>query len=314
MRVASIDVGTNTVRFLVAESKGREKSFDVIYREHFITRLGEGIGGFVDRKGNLKSEAIERTVDALLDFRKIWQSLGVSQYRAVATSAAREAENSNEFIGEAKRIGVKVDIISDEEEARLSLRGIRNVIDIGSGQTVVFDIGGGSTEFVHVVDGKLKEIVGTDIGVVRMREFFIESYPPKAEEIAKLSNFLDKHLKMVYNRIEISGLVPMLVGTAGTATSLAAMDLGISDYDPALIDGYKLTSSKINNIIDSVVVLSEREILEKYPILEGGREDVILPGMMIVKAILKVFKDSEFTVSDSGLLEGIVEGLIENNR
>jgi exopolyphosphatase/guanosine-5'-triphosphate,3'-diphosphate pyrophosphatase len=314
VRVASVDVGTNTVRFLVAEDKGIGKSSDVIYRGHYITRLGEGIGGFVNRRGYLKGDSIKRTVDALLDFRKIWQSLGVSKYRAVATSAAREAENSNEFIGKAKRIGVKVDIISDEEEARLSLRGIRNAIDIGSGQTIVFDIGGGSTEFVHAVDGKLKKIVGTDIGVVRLRESFIESYPPKAEEIAKLSNFLDKHLKMVYNQIEKSGIVPMLVGTAGTATSIAAMDLGISDYDPALIDGYKITSSKLGDIIDSMAALSEREILEKYPILEGGREDVILPGMMIVRSILKVFNDSEFTVSDSGLLEGIVEGLIENNR
>lgn len=314
MRAASVDVGTNTVRFLVAEDKSRGKSFDVIWRGHSITRLGEGIGKFVDRRGNLKGEAIKRTIDALLDFREIWESLGASQYRAIATSAVREAENSDEFIGQAKRIGVKVEIISEGEEARLSLRGIRNVVDIGSGQTVVFDIGGGSTEFVHSVDGELKNIVGTDLGVIRLRESFIKGYPPKMEEIAKLSNFLDKHLKMVYNRIEISGLIPRLVGTAGTATSLAAMDIGISDYDPTLIDGYTIASSKLDDIIDSVAVLSEREILEKYPILNGGREDVILPGMMIARAILETFQASEFTVSDSGLLEGIVERLMEKNR
>ena len=315
MRFASIDVGTNTVRFLVAEDRVGKKTFDVISRGHSITRLGEGMGGGgSDRKISLKGESIERTIGVLSEFKKVFESLGVSKYRAVATSAAREAENTVEFLSEARKIGVDIEIISDQVEARLSLRGIRNVIDIDSGEVIVFDIGGGSTEFTQAVDGKLKDIIGTDIGVVRLRESFIESYPPKHEEIEKLSNFLDKRLKIVYNRIEKSGVAPILVGTAGTATSIAAMDLGVSDYDPASIDGYRITSSKIDDLINSVSVMSEMEILEKYPILEGGREDVILPGMMAVRAILKAFRVSEFTISDSGLLEGIVEGLIENNR
>jgi exopolyphosphatase/guanosine-5'-triphosphate,3'-diphosphate pyrophosphatase len=314
LRVASIDVGTNTVRFLVAEKRVGKKPFDVISRGHLITRLGEGIGGGEGRKISLKREAIERTIGALSDFKKVFESLNVSRYRAVATSAAREAENSGDFISEAKKIGVDIEIISDREEARLSLRGIRNAVDIDSGEVIVFDIGGGSTEFTYAAFGKLKDIIGTDIGVVRLRESFIESYPPKSFEIEKLSNFLDKRLKMVYNRIDKSDVVPMLVGTAGTATSIAAMDLGVSDYDPASIDGYRVTSSKINDLIKYISVMSESEILEKYPILEGGREDVILPGMMIVRAVLNAFEAYEFTISDSGLLEGIVEGLVENNR
>ena len=315
---AAVDIGTNTTRLMIARDAAG--SLEVIERRQHITRLGEGIG---DGTRRLLPGSIRRTVDALSSFRDIWRSLGVRKYRAVATAAARESENGDDFIAAAREAGVTVETITPMEEARLAVRGIRGVVPLDNGIGVLVDVGGGSTEFILTTDGVVSEIVSTDLGVVRLRERYITTYPPFPQSIIDLQNWLDNRVSLVYNQLNMSGgsrnaifdgTDVYLVGTAGTATSLAAMDLNSVQYDPLKVDGYVVSRNAVSGFIACISTLNQEEILNRYPILMKGREDVILPGMMIIAAVMDRFDASSLIVSDRELLEGIVEHLIHQSH
>ena len=344
MRVAAIDVGTNTVRLMIARGGvdrggadrgvtggsgggsevgsevGAGGGFSVLHRENMITRLGEGMGS-----GRLlNGEAISRTIEVLYKYRELLESYEVSQYRAVTTSAVREAKNGQEFITLTREgrkggeRGVDVEVISSSEEARLVIRGVSSSINISKGTYITFDIGGGSTEFIFSEDGDVKDVISTDLGVVRLLEMFIVNNPPKGREIEELQKFVDSRVKMVYNYFDLSNQMhkkPIpLVGTAGTVTSLGAISIAIGlkleKYDPMVVDGFTLRYKNLKAIIDSLLHLKNQERLLRYPILGKGREDVILPGALIVKSIMDRFKVKALTVSDRGLLEGIIESIL----
>jgi len=312
---AAVDVGTNTTRLLIAHDVAG--SLEVIERRQYITRLGEGIG---DGSRRLLPGAIQRTVDALSKFREIWQSLSIQAYRAVATAATRESENGGDFIAAAWRAGITVEPITPMEEARLAIRGIRGAVSLDDGTGVVVDVGGGSTEFILTIEGTVSQIISTDLGVVRLRERYISAYPPLPQTLVDLKNWLDNQVSLVYNQLNTSGgsrnavsdsTDVHLVGTAGTATSLAAMDLNREQYDPQEVDGYVVSRNAVSDFIEGVSALNQEEILNRYPILMKGREDVILPGMMIIAAVMDRFNAASLIVSDRGLLEGIVEQLMD---
>ncbi|MBN1883155.1 MAG: hypothetical protein JW885_13390 [Deltaproteobacteria bacterium] len=315
---AAVDIGTNTTRLLIARDVGG--SLEVVERRQHITRLGEGIG---DASGRLRSSAIRRTVDALSSFREVWEGIGVGSYRAVATAAARESENGDEFIAAARdEAGVAVELITPMEEARLAVRGVRGAVPLDDGIGVLVDVGGGSTEFILTESGVVSEIVSTDLGVVRLRERFITTYPPFPHSLVDLENWLDNKVSLVYNQLHISrgshsavldGTDVRLVGTAGTATSLAAMDMNSVHYDPLEVDGYVVSRDVVGGFITHISALNQEEILDRYPILMKGREDVILPGIMIIAAVMDRFNAASLIVSDRGLLEGIVEHLIHQS-
>jgi exopolyphosphatase/guanosine-5'-triphosphate,3'-diphosphate pyrophosphatase len=306
MRPASVDVGSNTVRLMVGEGE-RGHRFRVIERAQRITRLGEGIG----TSKRLTPAAIVRTVDALSDFRGRWEHLGATCYRAVATSAVREAENAGEFIAAARLNGVDVEVISGTQEARLVMDGITPAVAGGRGDLVIMDIGGGSTEFIHVKDGDIKDIVSTDIGVVRFTERFLAGDPPVEEEVDRLLNFLEKRVDTVYNQFKISAGSLRLAGTAGTVTTLAAVDLGLDIYDPDAVEGRLLTRDRIDFILKEFLTMTGRQRLDRYPVMEKGRQDVIIAGAIIVRAVMDRFGAGDLIVSDRGILEGIIEGLIK---
>ena len=315
---AAVDVGTNTTRLLIARDVAG--SLEVIERRQSITRLGEGIG---DGNRRLLPGAIQRTVDALSSFREIWQGMGVQAYRAVATAAARESGNGDDFITAAREVGVTVESITPMEEARLAVRGIRGAVPLDNGIGLVVDVGGGSTEFILTIDGTVSEIISTDLGVVRLREQYVTTYPPLPQSLIDLKNWLDNRVSLVYNQLNTSGesRYPVfdgtdvhLVGTAGTATSLAAMDLHSVQYDPHEVDGYVVSRNAVSGFIESISTLNQKEILDRYPILMKGREDVILPGMMIIAAVMDRFDAASLIVSDRGLLEGIVEQLMDQSH
>jgi exopolyphosphatase/guanosine-5'-triphosphate,3'-diphosphate pyrophosphatase len=180
------------------------------------------------------------------------------------------------------------------------------------------DVGGGSTEFILTESGVVSDIISTDLGVVRLRERYIRTYPPSPQSLIDLQNWLDNRIELVYNRFNVPrgvrNVAPAendvrLVGTAGTATSLAAMDMNSEAYNPTEIDGYRVSRDAVGAFIANVSALHQEEILERYPILMKGREDVILPGMMIIAAAMDRFNTDSLIVSDRGLLEGIVEQL-----
>lgn len=306
MRSASVDVGSNTVRLMVGESEGRN-GFRAIQRNQRITRLGEGIG----TSHRLKDAAIIRTLDALRDFRDRWERLGVTRYRAVATSAVREAENASEFVAAAGLGGIEVEVITGIQEARLVMDGIAPTVRGVRGDLVVIDVGGGSTELIHARDGDVIDIVSTDLGVVRTTELFLAGDPPRPEEMSRLLNFVEKRIDWVYNRFSIDAASLRLAGTAGTVTTLAAVDLGLEVYDPNAVEGRLLSRDRIDSILAEFMTMTGRRRLAHYPVMSRGREDVIIAGAVITGAIMDRFDVNGLIVSDRGILEGIIEGLVK---
>jgi exopolyphosphatase/guanosine-5'-triphosphate,3'-diphosphate pyrophosphatase len=283
------------------------RGFRVIERLQRITRLGEGMG----ISSRLSPAAITRTADTLGDFRRRWEALGVSHYRAVATSAVREAENANEFIAAARANGVDVEVISGQQEARLVIDGMAPTVAGERGDLLVIDIGGGSTEFIHVRDGDIVDIVSTDIGVVRLTELFFTGDPPEREEVSRFVNFLEKRIDPIYNRFMIAAESSRLAGTAGTVTTLAAIDLGLDEYDPDAVEGRLLSRDRVDHILNELLAMTGSRRLARYPVMTQGRQDVIVAGALITRAVMDRFGVRWLTVSDRGILEGIIEGLIK---
>lgn len=313
---ASIDLGTNTVRLLVAESNG--EGFTPIYSNQAITRLGEGLS----KGGVLIEKAMERTINTILKFKKEASAYNPSHIWVAATSAVREANNRSEFIEKVKNAtGIELEVIPWEEEARRTILGVFSgnlpiplLCKEGSkGRSIIFDIGGGSTEFVlatvtQTLRFELQKSVGTDLGVVHLSEKYIKKDPVDEDELRILENVIDDKIKNVRDRIN-SSLVPrpssLLIGTAGTITTLAALDLNLYPYDPAKVNGYILGLKNVKDILKrlKVMTLNERR---NIPALEKGREDLIIPGAVIVIKTMEVFGFDSMVVSDYGLREGII--------
>jgi len=312
MILAGIDIGTNTLRLLVAETG--PDSFHEIYADRKITRLGQDL----DLNGMLTSEAQDRALKALADFAEKIQRYAALQTAAIGTSALRNASNSSAFIHAVKKkTGLDVTVISGEEEARLTLLGVVHTLT-GDGIPVkinplasllVIDIGGGSTEIITTRFGTTPIIVSLPLGAVYLTERCIKHDPPAPEEVVLLRRMvretLDAHAAMIQ-----PDLAGTLVGTAGTITTLAAIDQGLERYDPARINRSALTSDSIDTIIDT---LSMSSLVERRTIrgLEPGREDIILAGAVIIQEIMRRFGYTSMLVSDWGLREGIVLDMYE---
>jgi exopolyphosphatase/guanosine-5'-triphosphate,3'-diphosphate pyrophosphatase len=306
-RAAAVDVGSNTVRLMVAEAADGG-DLRVVGRDQVITRLGEGMGS----SRILTPDAIRRTALVLARFRERWETLGADRYRAVATSAVREADNRHDFVRAARAQGVTVEVISGTDEARLVTEGISPKPNAAGASSVIIDIGGGSTELILVRGEEALDIVSTDLGVVRLTERFLGGDPPTEGEVARLLNFVEKGVDLVYNRFYGAGTPPnsrRLIGTAGTVTTLGAIDRGLRDYDPDLVEGYRLGRASVARMLGEFLVIPARQRLVRYPVLTHGRQDVIVAGALILTAAMERFGAAEVTVSDRGLLEGVVRGL-----
>ena len=312
MILAGIDIGTNTLRLLVAETG--PDSFHEIYADRKITRLGQDL----DLNGMVTSEAQDRSLDALEDFAKQIRRHGAIQTAAIATSALRNATNSSAFIHAVKKkTGIDVTVISGKEEARLTLLGVAHILTGDERQkkinpltsSLVIDIGGGSTEIITTRFGETPVIISLPLGAVYLTERCIKHDPPIAEEVARLRRMvrgeLDSHAAMIQ-----PDLAGMLVGTAGTVTTLAAIDQGLEGYDPARINRAALTIDFIDKIVDTLSIssLEERRTIRG---LEPGREDIILAGAVILQEIMRRFGYASMLVSDWGLREGIVLDMFE---
>ena len=304
MILAGIDIGTNTLRLLIAEFSG-----DGIYRKvesgRYITRLGEGLSG----TGRLKDEAMERALRVLKGFADKCSENDVDGIYAVATSAVREAVNGRDFIQEVKnKTGIDVNIISGDEEARITMLGVYPGLEITCKDVLMMDIGGGSTEFMLVSKGEIIFTVSTDIGVVRFTEQYIKSDPPVEQELELLGRVIEDRLKKVASRKgDIAGGVEF-IGTAGTVTTLAAIDQMMRIYDAEKINGYRIKRDGVMKILKMIRSMTNKERKE-LPGVEEGREDIILAGAMVVYKVMEWFGLDEMTVSDAGLREGLVVDL-----
>ncbi|HXF11085.1 MAG TPA: Ppx/GppA phosphatase family protein [Desulfuromonadaceae bacterium] len=302
IRRAVIDVGTNSVKLLVADVAGRE--IRPVHEESKQTRLGKN---FYDTH-RLQPEAIAKTAEAVWEYAEIARERDAESIRVVATSAARDAINQEDLVTTVERAsGLKMEIISGEQEAEWAFQGVTLGSDLAKTPLLLLDVGGGSTEFI-VGHGKDKHFAESfKLGTVRMMEKIPHSDPPTAGELAKsrdwLKTFLQKEvrprLEPVLEREQQSGAV-QLAGTGGSATLLAKMELKLDRYDRDKIEAIRLPLKQIELRRKQLWKLSLAQRKE-IPGLPKNRADVILTGILIYEAVMDEFGFSELRVSTRGL-------------
>jgi exopolyphosphatase/guanosine-5'-triphosphate,3'-diphosphate pyrophosphatase len=293
--VAAIDCGTNSTRVLVSDGT---KIFDRLMR---ITRLGQD----VDRTRRLAPEAIDRTVTVLREFREVMDRFGVEGVRMTATSAARDAENREDFFAAADdAVGVRPELLSGDEEARLSFRGAVSDLDPAQGPFLVVDIGGGSTEFAVGTDQPVA-VTTTDIGCVRITEKFLSSDPPRPEELANAIGVVRDILEDVGREIPAVTDARRLVGLAGTVTTMAAVEMGLADYDRDRIHHFLLTHHAAEDVFRTLATEPRARRIHN-PGLEEARADVIVGGAIILVTIMRTWGFEECLVSEADILDGLV--------
>jgi len=307
MVLAVIDVGTNTVRLLVAEPDGRG-GYRPLFAGQEITRLGQGL--LPDRE--LRPEPIRRTIAALRRFREEAEARGAASPLAVGTSALREATNRTAFLSTARdQAGIEVSVISGEEEARLTLLGVRAGLPRAPANLVMMDIGGGSTEFLHADGVRILALVSTGLGVVKLTETYLRTDPPTQAELAAVGEAAVPRLRRVRAE-ELRDVTSQtaFVGTAGTVTTLAAIDLRLDPYDPGRVTGHELTRGRVDSLLRELALspLADRRLIRG---LEPARADVIVAGALICLTAMDILGFPHLTVSDGGLREGILIDLIQ---
>ena len=298
-RIASIDIGTNTVRLVIFQTELGELT--QLYQAMAITRLGERM----DTKKRLLDARMDETISKLIEFRKKCREFEPLTIRAVATSAVRESSNQQEFVSRAKiEADVKIEVIPWEQEAGLMIKGVLWRLPNTEKDILAFDIGGGSTEFILARDRKIISAFGTLLGSIRLTEKFISRHPIDISEYKLLEVFLRRELREVKNKL--SDFPPeLLLGTAGTVTTLAAIDENIYPYDSEKVHGKSITFKRVEEILETLKRKSLDERLAMRTI-EKGREDLIIAGGALTLEIMRIFNCKLLTISDYGLREGLV--------
>ncbi len=307
MRIASIDIGTNTFRLLVSEAESGN-SLKKLYISREITRLGEGL---TTEKMLINPNAIDRSLKTLSSFSLKLKEYDVRKLRAVATSAVRESLNGRDFVKKVEaETGIPVEVISGDEEARLTVEGVLNSVRFDTPDCLIFDIGGGSTEYVYVKEGEIANIASTGLGVVRLTEKYLGGETDREPDITSLNGHVDEIISDGLSSFpKAAGDNITLIGTAGTPTTLAAIELRLSKYDPALVNNFILTRGMIGRTLQAILSVP-RSDRTKIPGLEKGREDLIVSGITVVQKTMERFSSDRMVVSDAGLLEGIVYNMI----
>ncbi len=307
MRIASIDIGTNTFRLLVSEAESGN-SLRKLYISREITRLGEGL---TTEKMLINPNAIDRSLKTLSGFSLKLKEYDVRKLRAVATSAVRESLNGRDFVKKVEaETGIPVEVISGDEEARLTVEGVLNSVRFDTPDCLIFDIGGGSTEYVYVKEGEIANIASTGLGVVRLTEKYLGGETDSEPDITSLNGHVDEIISDGLSSFpKAAGDNITLIGTAGTPTTLAAIELRLSKYDPALVNNFILTREMIGRTLQAILSVP-RSDRTKIPGLEKGREDLIVSGITVVQKTMERFSSDRMVVSDAGLLEGIVYNMI----
>ncbi len=298
MRVAAVDVGTNSVRLLVVEKTGA--GVVEVERRTVITRLGEG----VDRTRRLDPTAIARTLAVLAAFRERLTILGVDVVRAVATSACRDATNRDQFLAPAAEVLEEVpEVISGEVEAGLAFRGAISGVD-GPPPWLVVDVGGGSTEFVYGEEAP-EYLVSVDVGSVRLTERTVPDRPAPPPQLEAARREVVRALRGV--QLPAPPRTP--IGVAGTFTSLAAFALDLPAYDAERVHGSRLTAAMCGRLVDRLAAMTVAETAA-IPSLDPARAPVLLGGAIVVATVLAELRLAELAVSERDLLDGVALGLL----
>lgn len=304
MRVATLDIGTNSVLLLVAESDEHGRPRAMVERME-ITRLGRG----VDRTGMLDDAALADTLDAIGRFADEARSLGATRIAATATSAARDAKNGHRLIDGAASLGVPVEIISGDREAQLAWRAVAaDFAPEGDGALVVADIGGGSTEIIVGSREGVRFRRSFDVGSVRLTERHLRGDPPTPESLRALDEALVTALADVPELP--AGL--RVAGIAGTFTTLAAISLGIADYDSTRVHGLEMNVTELDRLaVDLAASTLEQRLA--MPGLHPKRADVIVAGARLAAALVRRLGAGQITIGDRGVKWGLAAELLEEH-
>lgn len=308
--VAAIDCGTNSTRLLITSADGT-----VLDRLMRITRLGEG----VDATGKLAPEAIARTVAVLEEYHRLIEARGVRRARLVATSATRDASNPEEFFSAAEAAtGLRPERLSGDAEGRLAFAGATSDLPArwrgSSGPLLVVDIGGGSTELVVGTPprppGPAESVsaVSLDIGCVRVSERFFGHDPPSTEELCEAQVFVDSALAGA--RRDLPALPPggLMIGLAGTVSTLASLEAGLARYDREAIHHSSLDRAQVKAWFERLATESHEARLERAGMV-AGREDVIVGGALILAEVMEMFDRDVCLVSEDDILDGLAASL-----
>ena len=294
MRVAAVDLGTNSTRLLVADV--RDGQLDELVRRLKITRLGEG----VDTRRRLLPAPIARVRNVLSDFRRETDRLGAERVLAVATSAVRDAENGEAFLGEIEwSYGFSTRLLSGHEEAQLTFRGVSAGRELES-ETLIVDIGGGSTELVAGGSEGVRFHDSLDLGCVRLTERFLHSDPPSDAELVDCA---ESARSLLAERVPADVRPEAAIGVAGTITSLAALDLGLAEYNSDEVHGHRLARPSVEIQLERLASLPLAQRRE-LPALEPERAPVIVAGAVILREVLDHFGLEEIETSERDILDG----------
>ena len=313
VRVAAIDCGTNSIRLLIADIDPERAALTDIAREMKIVRLGEG----VDRTGRLSEAALDRTIGALREYADLIRQAAPRGVRMVATSATRDAANSQEFVDRVKEVlGVAPEVVSGDEEARLSFTGATREL-AGAAHAreggcpppyLVTDIGGGSTEFVLGGPAGVSGARSIDIGCVRMTERHLHGDPPSPAEVAAATADIDAAVALVAGGVPVRQ-ARTLVGLAGSVTTVAGIALGLARYDPARIHHSRVSAEQVHEITGQLLGQTRAQ-RAAIGVMHPGRVDVIGAGALVLDRIMIRLGFAEVLVSEHDILDGIAWSLV----
>ncbi|MFG3349096.1 exopolyphosphatase [Streptomyces sp. NPDC048018] len=297
-RVAGIDCGTNSIRLLVADVHPETGELIELDRRMTIVRLGQG----VDRTGRLAPEALERTFAACRDYAAVIEEFGAEKVRFVATSASRDAENRDDFVrGVVEILGVEPEVITGDQEAEFSFTGATGELR-GDDRRLVVDIGGGSTEFV-VGNRHVEAARSVDIGCVRLTERHVRHDPPTAGEIAAIRADVRAALDLAAETVPLTGAAT-LVGLAGSVTTVAAVALGLQEYDSTKIHHSRISRAQVDAVADRLLASTHDE-RAAIAVIHPGRVDVIIAGALVLVEVMERTGAAEVVVSEHDILDGI---------
>lgn len=298
-RLAAIDIGTNSIRSIVAELDPQEH-FRILDDEKAMVRLGEGLNA----TGRISENAIKRACEALQRMKMIADGLGVHQLEAVATSAVRRAENGKRFLEDVRReTGVEIRVISGEEEANLAVLSARHNFDLDEGRFMMVDIGGGSVELVEMTGGHVESVYSLELGVVYLTEHFLRSDPVGEDEFRAMRKHIRKTLKK--NGIGKGLPINSLIGSGGTMTNIAGMVMASRGEEFESVHRYEVLRSEIVHLL---AMLSRLELKKRcmVPGLNPDRADIIVAGLTLVEELMKRCRSNLLRINHKGIREGLI--------
>jgi exopolyphosphatase/guanosine-5'-triphosphate,3'-diphosphate pyrophosphatase len=305
-RFAAIDIGTNSIRSIIVEVTGKN-NFRVLDDEKETTRIGEGMG----TSARLSREAMQRALQALQRMTDIARGFGAQTVQAVATSAVREAKNRDTFLRRVENeVGLKVRLITAEEEAWLAFLSMLHHFDVGKQRFFGLDIGGGSAALILGLGPHVENIHCLPLGAVRLTEKFLHRDPIAENELKKLRRHIKQHLLPIRNAGEVG--MQMLIGSGGTVTTIAEIHKALQREKYAGVHGYEMNRAQVQHVLE---VLCRKSLKERRALagLNADRADIIVAGVTVVNQVMKVFDINTLKISERGIREGLILQMISGN-